>query len=210
MSSPGDDPPEFGINGDYDDEAALAAAIAMSLEQPGQSPPMATKVPEEHETPTPLPTQPNSFGPMGLDRKKMEAERLARQRKRSAIEAGLDVSVQHRPAPAAPSSFSSSHASAVANTDGTGSLPFSKGVVKRTWALGHPRTDQDVKIEDILMRDELELAVLSSFQWDETWLLSKVDISRTKLILIAFANDKAQVRLCWGSPCPIIRMSGHC
>lgn len=201
MSSPQEEMPQFGLNGDYDEEDALAAAIAMSLEQPNQSPPppqsATTNATEEQATPASLPTEPNSFGSLALDRRKMEAERLARQRKRSAVEAGLETSPsRHRPTPPALSASRLSHASAVAGTTRTSSLPFSKGAVKRTWALGQPQTEQDIKIEDILMRNELELAVISSFQWDDTWLLSKIDISRTKLILVAFANDEAHVRIC--------------
>jgi hypothetical protein len=38
------------------------------------------------------------------------------------------------------------------------------------------------------------MAVLSSYQWDEDFLLTKIDIARTKLILVAFAVDDDQVR----------------
>jgi hypothetical protein len=58
------------------------------------------------------------------------------------------------------------------------------------WASGYPRQD-DVKIEEILQKDQLELAVLSSFQWDDEWLLSKIDIKNTKMVCIAFASSEA-------------------
>lgn len=73
------------------------------------------------------------------------------------------------------------------------SLPYPNGTVKRTWARGCARTGDDITIEEVFQKDHLELALLSSFQWDEEWMLSKLDISRTKLLLLAFAKDEAQV-----------------
>lgn len=74
-------------------------------------------------------------------------------------------------------------------------LPYPRGVIKKTWIYpSYPRAGDDVKIEEVLQKDILELAVISSFQWDEDWMLSKIDISRTKLYLIAFAKSEAQVR----------------
>ena len=46
----------------------------------------------------------------------------------------------------------------------------------------------------MLQKRELELAVLSSYQWDEEWLLAKVDVARTRVVLVAFAADEAQRR----------------
>lgn len=87
-------------------------------------------------------------------------------------------------------------------------LPFPRGVVKRTWCLGQPRTGDDIKIEEVLQKDKLELAVLSSFQWDEEWLMEKVDIDKTKMVLIAFAKDDKQVGL--SSPRWSLRGGGGC
>ncbi|KAF4120288.1 Tyrosyl-DNA phosphodiesterase [Geosmithia morbida] len=78
-----------------------------------------------------------------------------------------------------------------ANTTTFGSL-FRDGAVKKTWAYGYPRTEDDIKIEEVLQRDQLELAVLSSFQWDDEWLMSKVDMLRTRLLLVAYAADQDQ------------------
>lgn len=72
-------------------------------------------------------------------------------------------------------------------------LRFPKGAVKRTRVKGCARGADDITIEEILDKDELELAVMSSFQWDEEWLLSKIDLAHTKLLLVAFANDEAEV-----------------
>lgn len=151
---------------------------------------------------------------LGLDRKKMEEERLARAaRKRKAddeqVGGGAGEGGEGRPCQrvktegAAASSTSAASATCTTSPptksgiatgkSSTGELPFPHGVVKRTWCKGQPRTGDDIKIEEVLQKDKLELAVLSSFQWDEEWMLEKVDIERTKMVLIAFAKDEKQV-----------------
>ena len=124
-------------------------------------------------------TTPVSVGLAGLDRKQMEAERLARLGKRKAPDTS-------------PESPGRSQRAKIVSGSST-SLPYPNGVVKKTWAAGYPRTGDDIKIEEVLQKDQLELAVLSSFQWDEEWLLSKIDIKKTKMLLIAFASSAAQV-----------------
>lgn len=155
---------------------------------------------------------------LGLDRKKMEEERLARLSKRKASELGdAPPSRQaQRPRTAAgPPSLLSRAAPAengipavsMANTAVSSgavvrsALPFPAGVVKKTWAYGQPRHGDDIKIEEVLQKHQLQLAVISSFQWDEAWMLSKIDVARTKLVLIAFATGEAQVSDCSGCCC---------
>ncbi|SPQ22375.1 5c7a7958-a57c-4b24-83ed-ea1e08282303 [Thermothielavioides terrestris] len=162
-------------------------------------------------------------GLAGLDRRKMEEERLARlsKRKASGLDAAADVlgsRPAQRPRIAAQAEKNSSSPSLLFMSAGSGRneepaaqqhtataeapssssaasaagrLPFPRGVVKKTWAFGQPRQGDDIKIEEVLQKQQLELAVLSSYQWDVRWLLSKVDLARTKLILIAFAADEA-------------------
>lgn len=71
-------------------------------------------------------------------------------------------------------------------------LTYPKGVVLRTWTRGTPRGG-DIKIEEVFQKDDLELALLSSFQWDEEWLLSKLDLRRTKVLLVAYAANEEVV-----------------
>ncbi|MBE3044563.1 hypothetical protein IMZ48_18740 [Candidatus Bathyarchaeota archaeon] len=73
------------------------------------------------------------------------------------------------------------------------SLPFRKGAVKRTWTSGCERKGDDIKIEEVFQKDQLKLAVLASYQWDDEWMLSKIDISRTRLVCVAYAKDEAHV-----------------
>ncbi|KAI0860975.1 tyrosyl-DNA phosphodiesterase-domain-containing protein [Xylaria cubensis] len=150
--------------------------------------------------PMPLPeatsshgTQPSGFTTLGLDRKKMEDERLARAAKRKAPHD--DEITEPRPqrtkTNVQPDSVSLSRTAHASTNAKAPLLPYPKGTVKKTWATGYPRQD-DIKIEEILQKDQLELAVLSSFQWDDEWLLSKIDIKKTKLVCIAFASSEAQ------------------
>jgi hypothetical protein len=66
-------------------------------------------------------------------------------------------------------------------------IQYPHGVVKQTWAYGFPRSGGDIKIEEVFQKADLDLAVLSAFQWDNEWVLSKVNMARTKLILVAQA-----------------------
>ena len=169
------------------------------------------------------------FSSLGLDRKKMEEERLARLHKRKVSQVdmgdGIDARLPDRPAQrpkiAGEGSLSSGEKSRVPKASPLGAasssvpmdtssaapeaaapasssrpplvLPFPHGVVKKTWAYQQPRQGDDIKIEEVLQKNDLKLAVVSSFQWDEHWMLSKIDITRTKLMLIAFAASEAQV-----------------
>ncbi|KAK6952743.1 hypothetical protein Daesc_005037 [Daldinia eschscholtzii] len=209
-----------------DEDAALRYAIALSLQDTGNSSsktpieiesdddgddddldkgptyPRITKEPEFHSgklepqiaslpkqssvsQPSPSPA-PSGLAALGLDRKKMEEERLARLRKRKAAEPEPE-SRDRRQRQKLDTEFVVGPA-----TESGVHLPYPKGTVKKTWAKGFPRKD-DIKIEEVLQKDELELAVISSFQWDEQWMLSKIDYKKTKIVCIAFASNEAQI-----------------
>ncbi|KAK2007044.1 ubiquitin interaction domain-containing protein, partial [Colletotrichum eremochloae] len=187
---------------DPEDDPDLALAIALSLQEQENASSGGTKTTSSTEIPveqTPKTAPATSFGSLALDRKKMEEERLARLKKRSATQAQLDD--QHRrpkaQRPEAPKGQLSSNATFGPSEAATAArdapqLPFPKGAFKRTWALGYPRIGEDIKIEEVLQKDKLQLAVLSSFQWNEEWLLSKVDIRQTKMLLVAYANNEVE------------------
>ncbi|KAI9741951.1 MAG: hypothetical protein M1834_000340 [Cirrosporium novae-zelandiae] len=135
---------------------------------------------------------------LGIDRKKQEQERLERleQRKRRAISppplqratkirAGDHQSTTILNNPFVSSSF---QANLVAN-DGSNDIQYPFGTVKKTWAFGHPR-ESDIKIEEILQKSKLQLAVLSSFQWDVEWLLRKINTNQTKMIFVMGAKEE--------------------
>jgi len=64
---------------------------------------------------------------------------------------------------------------------------YTSGVVKKTWANGFARNN-DIKIEEVFQIDQLKLAVLSSFQWDIDWLMSKLGPD-TNVYLVMGAKD---------------------
>lgn len=224
------------FNGDEDEDEALRMAIAMSLgQEPGERKGVIDLTGDgdddtavvsggggggqvkasapEPERPAPSASS-SGFFALGVDRKQMEAERLARLSKRKASQLDDRPTAQDRPtrrarisatpppAQTAPSSMTQKALPTTTTTSSSASsttapstprLPFPHGVVKRTWAFGQPRHADDIRLEDVLQKSRLELAVLSSFQWDEEWLFSKIDVARTKVVLVAFAVDEKQV-----------------
>jgi hypothetical protein len=167
-------------NEESDDEQ-LKYAIALSLQDHTNG--------KDETASGVLQVTPSSFLLSSLDRKKMEEERLARiakKRPRAVIE---EEAIMAAPDPKRMMLMGTDHTS----TNAT--VPFPNGVVRRTWARGYNRSSDDIKIEEVLQKDELLLAFFSSFQWDEPWLLSKIDITRTKVLLAAFASDESQVCL---------------
>lgn len=192
MAGPTADLPD--LPSDADDADALRYAIALSLQDEDQTTApremkksMTSPSTDAHRASTPL-------GLLSLDRKKMEEERLQRlsKRRRPPFNQGdddddcVEVPPPKKRLTVRPKEVIADHASAR-------TVPFPDGVVKRTWARGYPRSPDDMKIEEVFQKDQLELAVLSSFQWDDEWMLSKLNMSKTKLLIIAFAADDAQV-----------------
>ncbi|KAF9774697.1 hypothetical protein IL306_007266 [Fusarium sp. DS 682] len=194
MAGSREDPLELGS--DMDDDEALRYAIALSLqgqevheEQSPQIPSASTSTSHRNGTGS----GGASLGLLSLDRKKMEEERLQRlaKRRRSPEDEGdvVEVPSAKRMAPSEPSRVATATATAPLLPS---LVPYPKGAIKRTWAKGYPRTPDDIKIEEVFQKDKLELALLSSYQWDDEWLMSKLDLRKTKLLLLAFADSEAQ------------------
>ncbi|KAI5928801.1 phospholipase D/nuclease [Camillea tinctor] len=171
--------PTKSENGGEKGYATSAATSAVTSSSP------ATNATAAAATTTSAPS--NSLAALGLDRKKMEEERLARIAKRKAPSSGQETQDRRQRVKL----DESPNIASTAATTRFGNLPYPKGVVKKTWAFGYPRQD-DIKIEEVFQKNDLQLAVLSSFQWDEEWMLSKLDIKKTKLVCIAFASNEAQ------------------
>lgn len=70
-------------------------------------------------------------------------------------------------------------------------VQYPDGVVKKTWVKGCPRED-DIKIEELFQKDDLELAVLSTFQVDPDWVAEKI-LETTKVIWVLQAKDEKEV-----------------
>ena len=127
---------------------------------------------------------------LGLDRKQMEQERLARKRKpsmsppqsRKTAKSSANIPVELSPSPDKALAELGSQQTARFEAPPPG-LVLSKslalqGTVKKTWAFGQPRQGDDIKLEEVLQKHDLNLAVLSSFQWDMDWLFAKLDLRR--------------------------------
>lgn len=223
------------LNGCDDEDEALRRAIAMSLGEsatapttddvPGSANQVDKGLGQGHAQDEARTHSSSAgglaMGMLGIDRKKMEEERLARLKKRKAGPTNLNThdkqeselppaqrlrltsdlgslpghstgstGLSQPPLPSAISSLNSnSNASKGVSEAG---LPYPHGIVRRTLALGYARRD-DITIEEVLQRDTLELAVLSSFQWNEEWLMSKLNLGKTKILLVAYAADEETV-----------------
>lgn len=74
-----------------------------------------------------------------------------------------------------------------------GAIAYPYGVIKRTWAFGHERDGTDIKLEEVLEAQTLRTAVLSAFQWDTDWVLSKLKTplrgGHTKCVFVMQAKE---------------------
>ena len=118
---------------------------------------------------------------LGLNRKQMEQERLARRRKRS-----VSPPLAHKRQK--PSDITVSQHSAGASSSNNAAV-FQRATVKKTWAFGHARIGDDIKLEEVFQKNDLSLAVLCSFQWDMEWLMAK--LTGTQMTLVMQAKDQA-------------------
>ena len=165
-------------DGDDDD---LRQAIALSLqEQQGSSAEKPIALDEG------LPKRPllathssHHHGILGLNRKQMEEERLSRKRKTSPPPRPTTSKVMKGFTPVS-----------IDQTKLERNPTFLRGVVKKTSVLGEPRSADTIGLEDILEREHLQLAVLSSFQWDIPWLFAKLNVSKTLITLVMQAKDE--------------------
>ncbi|EAW08666.1 uncharacterized protein ACLA_095990 [Aspergillus clavatus NRRL 1] len=161
-----------------------------------------------------------SSGILGLNRKQMEEERLVRMAKRKAEDTGsVDLrQVKHSKTessssvrPSDTKIFSTAsiakHAVPPKNTTPPAArqlqslqpsrkpgVQFPKGIVKKTHAQYCPRMGDDITIEEVFQKDDLELAVLSSFIWDMEWFFSKLDTKHSRFLLVMQAKDDATKR----------------
>lgn len=202
------------VDSDDDDDETKAGSLG-STQQMWSQTQTQTQSSQTQTTQASQSQHQSQFGSLLLDRKAMEQERLKRlaKRQRSPTDDGNDdedvveVPPPKKQARTAPEPMSKTTSKArptttaasaptsniTSSTTTRSNLPYPNGTVKRTWSRGCPRTGDEITIEEVFQKDQLELAVLSSFQWDEEWMISKLDIRRTKILLLAFAKDEAQV-----------------
>ncbi|PNP39472.1 hypothetical protein TGAMA5MH_08490 [Trichoderma gamsii] len=207
------------ISDDDDVDDGSSTASASSEDETQQTTQQTTPTSMRSQRPQPSSQQQSQsqFGSVMLDRRAMEQERLNRLAKRQRPATDDDDDVVEVPPPkkqttrapaggniktlGASASASSTAATTKAghSSSNSSNVPYPNPTVKRTWARGTARRGDEITIEEVFQKDKLELAVLSSFQWDEEWMLSKLDYRRTKILLMAFARDEAQKTLMQGN-----------
>ncbi|KAL2828233.1 tyrosyl-DNA phosphodiesterase [Aspergillus cavernicola] len=185
-------------NGDEDDEddKAFKEALALSLQashgQRESSNTQPTSAPSSEQTQKDQAELKSAgVGFLGLDRKKMEEERLARLAKRKAEEPPAAEPEAKQPRTEPQSSASSVQTKLASVASSVPSIQYPAGTVKKTFAFGYRRAEDDIKIEEVLQKSDLDLAVLSSFMWDTEWLFSKLDTRKSRLIMVMQARDEA-------------------
>ncbi|KEQ78133.1 phospholipase D/nuclease [Aureobasidium namibiae CBS 147.97] len=132
----------------------------------------------------------------GLDRRAMEAERLAR------MEAKQPKTSEQVPSTMPPMSAkrqrsisppaTSRPVKKIKERENTSDLlHYPRGAVKKTWAFGHTRSANDIKIEEVLEKSTLRTALFSAFQWDTNWIMAKLNLHQTKVIMVMQADNEA-------------------
>ncbi|RJE25678.1 tyrosyl-DNA phosphodiesterase domain-containing protein [Aspergillus sclerotialis] len=201
----------FETDEDEEGDGDLKRAIEMSMQGTGEdddlielpNPPKE----EDHNSASKPPSNdasaqksevPRPMGLLGLDRKAMEEERLARLAKRkasdpSALEQPRSKHLKTEDPRKGESDDEVQPKEQVLPSNKPG-IQFPNGAVKKTWAFSCPRTGDDIKIEEVFQQSDLKLAVLSSFMWDTEWLFSKVDIFRTRFLLVMEAKEESTKR----------------
>ncbi|KAE8164269.1 tyrosyl-DNA phosphodiesterase-domain-containing protein [Aspergillus tamarii] len=202
---------ELSMQGAIEDEDSPSRPHLSSADN-DDSKASSTPLSSRAEGPASIQAPTQTAGLLGLDRRQMEKERLARLNKRKAEES---VSGDQRdakqartetllrfPSPAisvvGTSSGSDSshtapaeHAQQIQIPSPTPSVQFPNGVVKKTWAFGCLRQGDDIKIEEVFQKSDLQLAVLSSFMWEMEWLFSKLNTAKTRFYLVMQAKDES-------------------
>lgn len=141
-------------------------------------------------------------GLAGLNRKAMEEERLARASKRVKVEGSKPAATEQTSLARMVPEKSTAVPKVKCNIDSdlrtsayvkkpsptpdqqpVKGPQYPRATIKRTWASSFPRQN-DLTIEDVLQPEQLRKAALSSFQWDNDWLWSKIDLTRTNVMII--------------------------
>lgn len=189
---------------DEDEQMKLAIALSLQDSSPKGSDQTTNSTVSRQSIPVPSGSRPNS-SILGLDRRAMETERLARLERNLNSQSTMSVKrplqnddqtgtstlpPSKRACPTSKPPTSKVDATAtVARSSSPAYLRFPHGIVKKTWCLGFERSGSDVKIEEVLEKNTLQLAVLSSFLWDAEWILRKIE-HWTKVIMVVSAKDE--------------------
>ncbi|WEW61929.1 hypothetical protein PRK78_007429 [Emydomyces testavorans] len=204
------------------DDADLQKAIKLSLlDQASVLTPYRTEekaeqhhqiaINDSQDSPTKKPSTTTSsgvFARLGIDRKQQEEERLERLARKRKVDEISSTTSPERPAKVKPGSLidltsepaKDSHIvvdKAVSEPNSSGPsfpyLQFPNGAVKKTWAFNCKR-ENDITFEEVVQKEDLELAVLSSFQWEMDWLFTKFNVKKTRFLLLMGQKIEEMVR----------------
>lgn len=192
-----DAPDPLRHDDDDQEDEDIKRAIALSL-QTAPNHPMSSSnqqlSPNRSETISHS-AQPTTNSILGLDRRKMEEERLARLTKKR--QATVDVDTPPVEQVIEPSSKKMKTSHQPENSllppalPQTPSLQYPQGAIRKTWSSAHPRSD-DAKIEQVLNADKVKLAVICSFMWDLEWLFTKFNARTAKFLFVMAAKTEAE------------------
>jgi hypothetical protein len=169
------DPIDLTSDSDDNEDEDLRRAIALSIQE-------SSNIDTEQSSATTVAKAAavdKTSGFMGMDRKAMEQERLARLGKRKR-----DASPE-RP------SKQVARPLAAKEAPGATRLQYPTGAIKRTFASKYPRTD-DITIDELLEASKVNIAVISSFQYDSDWLYEKLDPIKVKQIWLMNGKFKGE------------------
>lgn len=214
--------PDTDDEADQDAEEEFKRAIELSLRHAQPDTQAAEK--QVSKSPQKSPKISTPLGVLGLDRKQMEQERLARLAKRKAdtsasppgrspakvtkIEKVEESNTPNISIPSmqpltrtpTPNPLTQICDRPTANDPSFKVQPTARslpqwpfGAVKKTYVNNQPRTGDDITIEEVVQRGDVELAVLSSFLWDTEWIFNKFDRHRTRFYLIMHAKEESTV-----------------
>ncbi|KAJ5768877.1 hypothetical protein N7520_003436 [Penicillium odoratum] len=190
--------------GMQDDEEDLRRAIAMSLQDSQDADFPSTG--GESAGPTLSKSHSPPRGLLGLDRKQMEQERLARMKKRkpedSVSPPGQPRTKLHKAGSESTKTLSAHDSSTTSHEFSLHSSPstvrptarpaiqWPLGAVRKTHVANTDRGPDEITIEEVVQRSDLQLGVFSSFLWDMEWFFTKCDTWRTRFLLIMHAKEQ--------------------
>lgn len=170
------------------DDEELKAAIAMSLANASEMEKSGTPSATSRDIVKPE----DAKGDIRDTLKSLGEARLARAAANRKRERSISPPRSSRKAPKLETIEPEASINTASSTN-TASLQYPKGVVKKTWSFGHPRTGSDVKLEEVLEAQTLKIAVLSAYQWDVEWVLAKLKTplrgGTTKCIFVMQAKE---------------------
>jgi hypothetical protein len=209
-SSPPQPTPANAIPGEDEEDEDLKLAIALSLQQHEAETLPAGDRTQPHAPPSNTTSQmataasnSNANGICGLDRRAMEAERLARlKRKRDVSDEGnhkttsrvspppLRRNVAPVAQPKAPNTHTTIGSSISSEPTSSNPTTYPYGRVFKTHAPGYPTNDTMAFTDLISPIQNLKSALLSSFIWNFDWLLPHFGTCLSKINLLFVMHAK--------------------